>query len=96
MMSPIMYYSPDRVGGRIDLPPPTPPDMRVRVRRFRSDERPAVARMSSYKDDPGGSSEGLPCFPPPPLSPRGRLALMWSPVTTGSKPPPTSSALHGV
>jgi hypothetical protein len=25
---------PNRVGGRIDLPPPTPPDMRVRVRRF--------------------------------------------------------------
>jgi len=24
----------NRVGGRIDLPPPTPPDMRVRVRRF--------------------------------------------------------------
>ena len=25
---------PNRVAGRITLPPPTPPDMRVRVRRF--------------------------------------------------------------
>jgi hypothetical protein len=28
---------PNRVAGRIDLPAPTPPDMRVRIRRFRSD-----------------------------------------------------------
>jgi hypothetical protein len=27
----------NRVAGRIDLPAPTPPDMRVRIRRFRSD-----------------------------------------------------------
>lgn len=24
----------DRVGGGVDPPPPTPPDMRVRIRRF--------------------------------------------------------------
>jgi hypothetical protein len=28
---------PNRVGGRIDLPPPTPPSKRVRTRRFRLD-----------------------------------------------------------
>ena len=28
---------PNRVAGRIALPAPTPPDMRVRIRRFRSD-----------------------------------------------------------
>ena len=27
----------NRVAGRIALPAPTPPDMRVRIRRFRSD-----------------------------------------------------------
>jgi hypothetical protein len=27
----------NRVAGRVDLPAPTPPDMRVRIRRFRSD-----------------------------------------------------------
>jgi hypothetical protein len=29
--------APNRVAGRIALPAPTPPDMRVRIRRFRSD-----------------------------------------------------------
>jgi hypothetical protein len=29
--------SPNRVGGRVDLPPPTPPSKRVRTRRFRLD-----------------------------------------------------------
>jgi hypothetical protein len=29
--------TPNRVGGRIDLPPPTPPSKRVRTRRFRLD-----------------------------------------------------------
>jgi hypothetical protein len=28
------HTPPNRVAGRIDLPAPTPPDMRVRVRRF--------------------------------------------------------------
>jgi hypothetical protein len=32
-----LRWTANRVAGRIDLPAPTPPDMRVRIRRFRSD-----------------------------------------------------------
>jgi len=90
------YLPPNRVAGRIDLPAPTPPDMRVRVRRFRSDEQPAVPRRPSYETTPEERLKGFHASHPPPLSPRGQLALMWRSVVTGSKPLPTSSALHGV
>jgi hypothetical protein len=33
----VYWQSANRVGGRIDLPPPTPPSKRVRTRRFRLD-----------------------------------------------------------
>ena len=36
-----------RVGGRIDLPPPTPPDTRVRVRRLLW-EQPSYAKMNAF------------------------------------------------
>lgn len=37
LMQKSTHMSPNRVAGRIALPAPTPPDMRVRIRRFRSD-----------------------------------------------------------
>ena len=38
---------PNRVGERIDLPPPTPPDMRVRVRRFLAVPKDGAALLLS-------------------------------------------------
>jgi hypothetical protein len=35
----LLAWGPNRVGGRIDLQPPTPPGKRVRNRRFRLDQR---------------------------------------------------------
>src|SRR6266498_2130316 len=39
--------APNRVAGRIDLPAPTPPDMRVRVRRFLAVPTPQLLLSSA-------------------------------------------------